>query len=181
MRPWKGHENAKFETKVVAIRELVSRGMWGLMMALVGYGSNDIKLKVEEKVEVMLCQVKSTWLSFSAWGEHLSIQLWWETDLHCSHRSKPYSHSEWFICLFLVVRGTWNAVIMKAYCEESVALKSVQSNMFKIVTRKMKIIKSNGSIKLNKLIGSVQMDYVNYVAAANGWKAVRLSCKVILI
>ena len=29
-------------------------------MALVGYGSNDIKLKVEEKVEVMLCQVKST-------------------------------------------------------------------------------------------------------------------------
>lgn len=57
---------------------------------------------------------------------------------------------------------------MKAYCEESVPLKSVQSNMFKIVTRKMKIIKSNGSIKLNKLIGSVQMDYVNYIAAANG-------------
>ena len=57
---------------------------------------------------------------------------------------------------------------MKAYCEESVALKSVQSNMFKIMTRKMKIIKSNGSIKLNKLIGSVQMDYVNYIAAANG-------------
>lgn len=53
--------------------------------------------------------------------------------------------------------GVWDikCCVQEAYCEESVGLQSVKGSTLKIVTRKIEKIKSDGSIKLTKLIGSV--------------------------
>ena len=37
--------------KIVVVRQLISRGLWGLVMVLVGYGSNNNRLRVCERVE----------------------------------------------------------------------------------------------------------------------------------
>lgn len=41
--------------KIFAVRQLVSRGMGGLVMVLVDYGSNDNKLQMEGSGEWMVC------------------------------------------------------------------------------------------------------------------------------
>ena len=48
------YENANFRMKSVTIKQMVSRGMWGLVIVLVGYGSNSNRLKIYEKVYWMV-------------------------------------------------------------------------------------------------------------------------------
>ena len=57
--------------KIVAIRQLVSRDMLGLLMSLVGCGSNDNRLQVGERMEWMVC--------LSA-HKHLDLKLLGYTD-----------------------------------------------------------------------------------------------------
>lgn len=48
------YDNAKLEIKIVAVRQLVSRGICDLVIVSVGYGSNN-RLRVWERVESMVC------------------------------------------------------------------------------------------------------------------------------
>ena len=57
--------------KIVAIRQLVSRDMLGLLMSLVGCGSNDNRLQVGKRMEWMVC--------LSA-HKHLDLKLLGYTD-----------------------------------------------------------------------------------------------------
>lgn len=57
--------------KIVAIRQVVSRGMLGLLMSLVGCGSNDNRLQVGKRMEWMVC--------LSA-HKHLDLKLLGYTD-----------------------------------------------------------------------------------------------------
>ena len=41
--------------KIFFVRQLVSRGMGGLVMVLVDYGSNDNKIQMEESAAWMVC------------------------------------------------------------------------------------------------------------------------------
>ena len=45
------HENADSGIKIVAVRQLGSRGMQGLAVDLARYGSNNNRLRVDEKEE----------------------------------------------------------------------------------------------------------------------------------
>lgn len=48
------YDNAKLEIKIVAVRQLVSRGICDLVIVLVGYGSNN-RLGVWERVKWIVC------------------------------------------------------------------------------------------------------------------------------
>ena len=48
---WTAYENANFRMKIVTIKQLDSRGIWDLVIVLVGYGSNNNRLRVCEKVD----------------------------------------------------------------------------------------------------------------------------------
>lgn len=50
---WIAHENAELGMKIVAVRQLIPRGMQDLVMVIVEYGSNDNRLKIKERVERM--------------------------------------------------------------------------------------------------------------------------------
>ena len=41
--------------KTVAINQLVSRGMWNLLLVLVGYGSSNNRLRVYVNVDATVC------------------------------------------------------------------------------------------------------------------------------
>ena len=49
------YENANFRMKIVTMKQMVSRRMRGLVIVLVGYGSNNNRLKIYEKVYWMVC------------------------------------------------------------------------------------------------------------------------------
>ena len=52
---WIVYENGHFRIKIVIIKQLVSRGTWGLVIVFVGYGSNNNRLRVYEKVDWLFC------------------------------------------------------------------------------------------------------------------------------
>ena len=52
---WTAYENANFRMKIVTIKQLDSRGIWDLVIVLVGYGSNNNRLRVCEKVDWTPC------------------------------------------------------------------------------------------------------------------------------
>ena len=49
------YENDKHGMKIIFVGRLASGGMLGLLMVLVGFGSNDNRLRVWERVEWMVC------------------------------------------------------------------------------------------------------------------------------